>query len=235
MTKLQEFTLPEIPAAQGMTTQEYAYRRLHNAIMVGAIRPGTALTIRGLASHLELSPTPIREAIRRLSTERAVELQGNRRLIVPRMTAGRFEELIHLRIALETHGGERSFPYISDIDIENVDRIDNQMDSAIRNGDFDGLTHLNHEFHRRLYQANPNQSVMPLIESVWLQLGPFQRQVLNRVQDYYVIDRHKEIIGALRDRDPIALTVAIAADIRDGIGRTGRVALQREHTEKLLT
>ena len=86
--------LPEIPRADGMTTQDYAYYRLRNAVMVGALKPGTALTFRGLAEQFQLSPTPIREAVRRLSTENAIEVLGNRRLRVPEMTLGRFEELV---------------------------------------------------------------------------------------------------------------------------------------------
>lgn len=40
--------LPQIPRSPAMTTQEYAYARLRNAIMLGALRPGTGLTFRGL-------------------------------------------------------------------------------------------------------------------------------------------------------------------------------------------
>ena len=103
MKKAASYKVPEIQKSEGMTTQEYAYLRLRNAILVGAIQPGTSLTIRGLAEKLALSQTPIRETVRRLSTEHAIEVLGNRRLKIPVMTAGRFEELVHLRIVLETH------------------------------------------------------------------------------------------------------------------------------------
>ena len=43
--------LPEIPRSAMMTTQEYAYLRLRNAVMIGALPPGTALTFRGLAEQ----------------------------------------------------------------------------------------------------------------------------------------------------------------------------------------
>lgn len=226
MKKIHDWKLPPVQTGGGETTQESAYFRLRNAIMVGAIPPGTSLTMRGLAAKLELSPTPIREAIRRLSSEQAVEILENRRILVPNMQAGRFEELIQLRIALETHAARRALPYISDVIIAQLKEIDDEMDASISGKDFDVLTHLNHAFHRQLYQANPFQSVTPVLESIWLQLGPFQRQVVEGVENYYVVDRHKEILKALRERDETALTTAIEADIRDGIGRAGREALQ---------
>ena len=232
MNKATEWTLPPVQPDHSETTQESAYFRLRNAIMVGAIPPGTSLTMRGLAAKLDLSPTPVREAIRRLSSERAVEIQGNRRILVPKMEAGRFEELIQLRIALETHAARRALPYISDIIIARLKEIDDEMDASISGRNFDLLTHLNHDFHRELYNANPFQTVTPMLESIWLQLGPFQRQVVEGVENYYVVDRHKEVLQALRDRDELALTIAIEADVRDGIGRAGREALLKQRTQK---
>lgn len=225
MTAKPDWELPALARDAAETTQESAYLRLRNAIMVGAIPPGTALTMRGLAARLDLSPTPIREAIRRLSSERAVEILGNRRILVPTMQSGRFEELIQLRITLETHAARRALPYISDIIIARLKDIDDAMDTSITGDNFDQLTLLNHDFHRALYAANPFQTVTPLLESIWLQLGPFQRQVVEGVQNYYVVDRHKEVLQALRDRDDLSLSIAIEADIRDGIGRAGREAL----------
>lgn len=228
MTKTFDLELPEVEVPEGTTTQEYAYLRLRGAIMLGAIPPGTNLTLRGLAAYLDLSPTPVREAIRRLSSEHAVEVLGNRRLAIPQMKAGRFEELILLRIALETHAAERALPYVSDILIEELTHLDMQMDQAIEDQRMEDLTRLNHDFHRHLYGANPNQQVIPLIESLWLQLGPFQRQVVREVKSYYSVDRHKEVLDALTRRDAMALMVGIENDIRDGIVRSGREVLQRE-------
>ncbi len=219
--------IPELPRDDGMTTQEHAYYRLRNAIMLGALRPGTALTIRGLAQQLDLSPTPIREAVRRLSSENAIEVLGNRRLKIPDMTLGRFEELVQLRIALELHAAERAFPYLSEIVIEHLRALDDRMDGAIAARDLDALTRMNQEFHKILYRLNPYQAVMPLIESLWLQLGPFQRQVIETVKMVDVVDRHKEMLAAMGARDVIALCTAIESDIRDGSVTAGRLLLRK--------
>lgn len=209
-----------------MTVQDHAYHRLRNAVMLGAFPPGTSLTFRGLAQQLELSPTPVREAMRRLSSENAIEVLGNRRLRVPEMTLGRFEELVQLRVALETHAAERAFPYINDVVIGEMTALDDAMDVAIGTRDLDTLTSLNHDFHKLLYRLNPNQAVVPLIESVWLQLGPFQRQVIENIEQINVVDRHKELLDAMRRRDVVALATAIEADIRDGSIRSGRQMLK---------
>lgn len=221
MGKKTEFHIPQIARDRQLTAHEYTYYRLRNALMVGAIEPGTALKIRVLAQYLGVSPTPVREALRRLSSESALEVLGNRRIVVPTMSEGRFEELIMLRVDLECLAAQRALPYVSDMLIRKMAAIDTSMDQALEQDQYDLLTVLNQEFHELLYTANPNQAVMPLIQSIWLQLGPFQRQVINVVMDYYRIDRHKEVLEALNRRDGTALCAATKADIVDGIGRAG--------------
>lgn len=218
--------IPTIDVDPRATDQESTYLRLRHAIMTGFLAPETTLTIRGLAEAMEVSPTPIREAVRRLSTEYAIEVLGNRRMRIPPMSSARFEEVVNLRIAVEGHAATRALPYISSSLIREMTRVDRQMDRILGSPDRAGLMILNHEFHRLLYSANPHQAALPVVESIWLQLGPFQRQVLNEGLEFYQIDRHKEILGALRRRDAIALAVAIEADIRDGIYRSGRQYLE---------
>ncbi|MGH1483163.1 MAG: GntR family transcriptional regulator [Geminicoccales bacterium] len=219
------------PARSGGTVQEQAYRRLRRSIMIGSVRPGVALTIRGLAETLKVSPTPIREALRRLSAEQALQVLDNRRVMVPEMTVERFEELLALRITLETHAAERALPYISDKIISELATLDGLLDEALENHRHDDTITTNQAFHARLYQANPHQQSMPMIESVWLQLGPFLRLAALNLKEFYRIDRHQEAIAALRLRDPTALRVAIEADIRDGIGHIGREGLLRDFVE----
>ncbi len=217
-----EFEIPDIPPPAASTTQEYVYARLRNAIMLGAIAPGTSLTMRGLAERLGLSPTPVREAVRRLSSEHAIRIMDNRRMTVPLMTSERFEELAALRVAVESHAAIRALPHVSDIVIDRLTALDDRMDGFVSQEDLDQLTLLNQAFHRTLYTVNPAQASMPIVESIWLQLGPFQRQVITRVSEYYRIDRHKQILAALRTRDAAALQEAIANDIADGVLASGR-------------
>lgn len=225
MSKKSEFSIPETPSESDRTTQQYVYERLRHAIMVGAIEPGTALTMRGLAEAMQLSPTPVREAVRRLSSENAILINENRRISIPLMTQGRFEELIALRISLEVHAARRALPYVSDIKIAEMKLVDDEMDRAIVKRDLDRLTTLNHRFHRTLYTVNPDQVSLPLIESVWLQIGPFQRQVLELLDEFHEVDRHKGILSALESRDVAALVQATRQDIRESISRAGRKLL----------
>ncbi len=219
--------LPEIKKSGKMTIQEYAYVRLRHALMVGSIAPGVPVTIRGLAAAMAISPTPVREALRRLSSQNALCVLENRRIVVPPMTARRFHELVSLRCAIEIHAAERALPYISDNIIDRLVEIDTIMDEAVEAQDAITLIIQNQLFHGHIYRSNCDQLSMPVIESIWLQLGPFMRIALRHVGSFYGVDRHKEIIAALRDRDSDGLLQAIHADIHDGVGWLDNDALDK--------
>ncbi len=200
-----------------LKTHQWVYQLLRNNLLCGRIEPGVALTIRGLAEILDVSPMPVREALHRLACEGAVEVKNNRRVIVPRMTAEKFSELCDLRILLETHAAEGALPFITDADIHELERLDARIDDAVEQHDVDDISLCNQDFHRYLYSANPNQISVPLIESLWLQLGPFSRIAISKLEKVYLVDRHVEAIAALKQRNRFDLRRAIEADIRDGI------------------
>jgi DNA-binding GntR family transcriptional regulator len=129
-----------------------------------------------------------------------------------------------LRILLETHAAEGALPYIKEADIEILEVIDAKIDQAIESDDVDFISLHNQAFHRYLYQVNPFQISVPLIESLWLQLGPFSRIAIDRLEKVYLVDRHAEALEALRKRNLFGLRRAIEADIRDGIASINTVA-----------
>lgn len=223
--------LPALEREPKETANQWVYRCLRHAVMVGLVPPGMALTIRDVAAVLGVSAMPVREALRRLSTEQALEVRDNRRIMVPQMTVSKFRELCELRIALECHAAERALPYVTPQRVEELAAIDRRVDVACAAGDREAVTTYNQEFHRFLYATNPNQVVMPLVESVWLQLGPFTRLALSRLKEFYQVDRHSEALAALRRQDPLSLRVAIEADIRDGITHVGTNELLKAYVE----
>ncbi|WP_299205501.1 GntR family transcriptional regulator [uncultured Amphritea sp.] len=206
---------------ESVTITQWVYQTLRNAVMYGEILPGRVLTIRELAGILDVSPMPVREALRQLAAENALEIQGNRRVMVPKMTAMKFNELCEARIAIESHAAARALPYIDSERLEQLRSIDGLIDQAQEEDNLGQISILNQSFHRALYTANPHQVTLPLIESLWLQLGPFMRMATSELEEHYLVDRHNEAMSAIEKKDAYALQVAIAADIREGIAFAG--------------
>src|SRR3546814_14190289 len=81
------------PPAEAETRGSEAYEALKQALISGHFMPGQKLTLRMLAEALGMSVTPVREAIHRLTAERALEGAANRSVRIPPMTRGTILEL----------------------------------------------------------------------------------------------------------------------------------------------
>jgi DNA-binding GntR family transcriptional regulator len=202
----------------GETVQEFAFRRLRHAIMTGRFPPGLAVTIRGLAELLDVSAMPVREAMRRLVAERALDLLDNRRVRVPEMTPARFDALIAARILLECEAARQALPRITPNDLADLRRLDEAADEVFAKGDVERTIEANFAFHRHLYSLAPSDALTPLIESIWLQIGPFMRAALKGATVYNRADRHHEALAAIEAKNPTDLSRAVEADVRDGLG-----------------
>jgi DNA-binding GntR family transcriptional regulator len=161
---------------------------------------------------------PVREALRRLVAERALDLLPNRRVAVPAMTPDAFRDLIEARVALEVLAARRAFPETDAGLADELEAIDLAQDAAIAAGDWRAYQERNGAFHFMLYNRAPGRVFVPLIESLWLQIGPFLHLTRESLGKTYMTDRHKEAVAAIRARDEEGLAIAIEQDIRDGMG-----------------
>jgi DNA-binding GntR family transcriptional regulator len=221
-------SMPEREA--GEPIHQWVFRGLRRAIMSGRFPPGQAVTSRGLADRMGVSAMPVREALRRLVAERAFTLLDNRRVRVPVMTADRFDELLAARIALETEAAVRALPLIDEARLAALHRINDDIDRAVSSADGETVVAQNLQFHLTLYGARRDSVLVPLIESVWLQTGPFMRAALEGLPSQDADDHHAEALAAIARRDADALRHAIEADIQTGIGhlaRSGRLSVER--------
>jgi len=92
------------------TLAEKAFRTLHSAIITGALRPGARLPIQELAALLEMSPMPIREAVRRLDSAGLVENIPHRGARVTELSITDLAEVYEARLALEVLAIRRAAP-----------------------------------------------------------------------------------------------------------------------------
>jgi DNA-binding GntR family transcriptional regulator len=211
----------------GLTTHEEVYRRLREQILYGGIKPGSAVTLRGLADELGVSPMPVREAVRRLIAERALLLQDNRRVMVPPMTRDTFDQILFARRALEPELAARALAKLTKRDIAAIQATDNAIDTAMRAGDTEGYMRANHHFHFSIYRRSEALTLVALVESIWLQFGPFMRMAYGRIGTSTIEDHHEFALAAMRAGDAEGLRTAIDADISQGMGFIGEAILSR--------
>jgi len=200
-----------------LPAHELVYRRLRDMILYGDLTPGQAVTIQGLTSRLNSGMTPVREAIRRLISQGALEFQGNRRVSVPLLGEESINEIIIARQWLDPYLTLRATQNSTNEDIVALTNIDNILDGAIQNGDLRTYLELNYQFHRKIYDIANSPILVELADGLWLRFGPSMRVVCGRMGTQNLPDRHKEAIDAMRVKDAEAAAKAIREDVIQGM------------------
>lgn len=163
--------------------------------------------------------TPVREAIRRLTAEGALEAGGNRRVRIPEITREKLEEISFVRLAIEPRLTELAAARMTDACLVELHAHDSRVDDAIRTGDIERYLEFNYRFHFRLYDQAEARILSKIVSSLWLQVGPSLRIVCGRYGTANLPDKHSEALAALREGDAARAADAIADDIRQGLGQ----------------
>nr|WP_281068659.1 GntR family transcriptional regulator [Ramlibacter agri] len=194
-----------------------AYERMRQALMDGHFVPGQTFTIRALAAVFGTSPMPVRDALKRLVAERALDLGPNRTVVLPIMTRARFLEILQIRLSLEPMVAARAAVRITPAQIEAMAADHRAMDEALHKRDASAYLACNRRFHFRLYEAAATEVMQPVIESMWMQIGPHLNQMF-RVPEGATANadhHHMDLLRALRRQDTQAASKAIHDDLSD--------------------
>lgn len=195
------------------TLQERTYRELRRALMVGLFAPGEVVSLRTLAARLGTSPMPVREAVNRLIAERGLVLRRNRTVAVPEMTRARFIELANARQALEGLAAKLCCERATTALIAKLERVNRELIACARADDATGCLASNQRFHFAVYEHADAGVILPLIESLWLQAGPFMYLSLMTPGVRWNAKEHTRLIAALRRRDAEGARKAIERDV----------------------
>lgn len=136
--------------------QERTYAVLRERILDGTYGPGYRLVIDAIARELEVSPMPVREAIRRLEAEGWVIYQANQGAQVAPLDEGSWKEVMLTLALLEGYATATAAPHITAADLKKLRQINRKMRAAIDDLDLMQVAHHNHEFHELIYERCPN-------------------------------------------------------------------------------
>ena len=201
---------------------ELIYRQLRELILFGELAPGQAVTIQGVCENLSAGMTPVREAIRRLTAEGALEAMGNRRVVVPHLTVDHVNELIFARQAIEPQLVVRATEHATDEAIDALIEIDARLDDAIERGDLRNYLEQNYRFHARLYAMAESPILASVADGLWLRFGPSLRVVCGRVGTQNLPDQHRQALDAIRAGDAQAAAHAMREDVIQGMEQVRR-------------
>ncbi len=203
------------------TAHQKAYERIHELILTGKIAPGERLRERNLGALLGLSRTPVREALRRLSSEGTVRFEPNRGVYVEEIDLGELLEIFDIGAALESRCARLA---ARKIDGEALGVLENCLDGMAKlagrpesNPGPPDYIRLDKRFHSTIVAATGNRKLqalvehvvsLPVLSSAFRKYEPedFQRSVR----------QHGEILEAIRSGDEAWAEVAMRNHILTG-------------------
>jgi len=195
-------------ASQGKGT----YVRLLEEIRTGSLRPGARLTETELAKRLNVSRTPVREAIRKLEADGLVEHVARVGAVVRTLDYAEIIELYEMRAVLESTAARMAAHAATKIEIEELEEINTEMADAIE--DSDRIYELNRQFHLLLLGAAKNRFLiksMATLQKTLMILGATTLSETARASS--AIEEHRAVLVALRDRDALAAESSMRAHI----------------------
>ena len=201
------------------TLGERAYTQLSELLLSGRMAPGDKLSLRQAADVLGVSIMPVREAVSRLVADKALEVTPNRAIRVPLMTAAQFRDLTQARVAIEGHVAAIAARTRNNNDLQSIAEADAAMraESLATAPDLPRAVELNKTFHFAIYEAAHSPTLVEIIRSLWLKVGPVINLDLRanpeRLAKGDAIRFHAEVLAAIKAGDEAGARAAISADI----------------------
>ncbi len=194
--------------------QEQLYQNIRAGLLAGRFQPGERLKLRDLAAEWGTSSMPVRAALQRLVAEGALEGEPQRSLRVPAMTRERFQQLLPVRINLEGLAVELAAQRLTAEQLDSLQDCVERMERALEQREVEAYLAHNSRFHLTLYHACDNPVLLRLIESLWLQVGPFFNRLFTEADlSLRLNDFHEDCLAAIRRGDARGARAAIEQDL----------------------
>jgi DNA-binding GntR family transcriptional regulator len=205
------------------TVQDRVYRRLREMILNGEIEPGQTLTIPGLSAAFRVSAMPVRDALRRLMAEQALMVVAGRSVGIPALTRARLADLRRVRREVEGLAVAWAAARIGPRELRALAGMVQAMQRAADARDGRRYVPANHDFHFTIYRAAESPTLLSIIESLWLQIGPYFH-ILRASENWHAANsRHSAMLAALNRGDGAAAANALQRDIDEAAAALERV------------
>lgn len=192
--------------------------RLRADIMTGMLRPGTYIRLDETAAALGVSITPVREALRTLRGEGMVQLEPHRGHVVVPLTRADVEDIFWLQATIARELAATAAERISDAEIDQLDRLNDDLAAAVDRHDADEIAAAEFAFHRAFNLTTGR------IKLAWFLLHvarylPGEIYAGDPRWGVAAVAGHRELTAALRRRDVDTVVQLTAGEFTDGARR----------------
>jgi DNA-binding GntR family transcriptional regulator len=195
--------LAELDTLRNASLASVITRAIEHDILDGTLKPGSRINEQQLAQRHGVSRGPIREAVRALEGAGLVRSVPNRGVFVRRLSVPEVRELYDIRAALFGLAGRLFAGRATAAEIERLEELLAQMETAAAERDFDAYYPLNLAFHELIVDGSGNRTLAEQYRTFVKTLNLFRARSLVQGGGLAVSNReHREMVAAIAAHDP---------------------------------
>ena len=219
--------------AQDNSIRENVYRVIRENITSLQLAPGTTVSTQELAAKLQVSRTPVREAIRKLELEGLVTMIPRRGAEVAQITEKDLNDVLEVRLGLEELAVKLACQRITESELQKLyqaSRSFEQMLETTETDDLQKLAQADVAFHDVIYQATNNERLIQLLNNLREQMYRYRIEYLKDVKSRRsLVEEHDALYERMKNRD----LAGAQKMIREHIERQQESIMQTVHHQSM--
>jgi GntR family transcriptional regulator, rspAB operon transcriptional repressor len=190
--------------------RDQIYPLVRRMILSGAIKPGDVIDEKAIAAQLDVSRTPVREAVKKLSDENLVQVVAQSGTRAARIDRKEIEEAFLIRRALESESASQAAARMTQAHVDRLEDILLLHARAIERKRFAEAIDRDDDFHRYITDVSDLPRLWRAIEISKAQLDRCRHMMLPRKgEGEMTLNAHRNIIAALKNGKPDAAAQAM--------------------------
>ena len=189
--------------------RDYALRILKENIINLELKPGSMISEQDIANELNLSRTPVHEALQELSTTKIIQILPQRGSYVSLIDLSLVDEAIFMRSTIEVAVAELACDKASEQDLISMEENLNLQKFFLEKQNIDKLFNLDDSFHKNLYKITNKLQCYQMIKTMNIHLDRIRELHLQSTNPASVVDEHKQIFWALKNKDKSGVKILL--------------------------
>ena len=177
------------------------YRIIKRDIIQGKLVSNTRLFEEKIAAQMNISRTPVREALRLLSAEGFVKLIPNIGIVVNQISPQDLLDILNIRLQLETYAIGLVTQKITEKDIDNLKKIIQQMEEAVSTNNTLFFNNLNSEFHKKIINISENKKLIEICDNLHQQSEHWIKSIVVQERLTQSLQEHIEIYNSFKEKN----------------------------------
>ena len=184
------------------SNRDYAFRVIRENIIKLELKPGTMLSEQDLAYELELSRTPVHEALQELSKSKIIEVFPQKGSLVSLINMELIEEAVFVRSTLESAITKEACTIATPEEVKYLaDNVELQ-EFLLKQNNIDTFMELDNAFHQKMYSITNKLQCYYMVKSMNIHHERFRELRVHGGDRSPIIAQHKQILQAFKDHDP---------------------------------